>query len=27
VLPEYVAFQHRASVHAFVHIFRACGAV
>jgi lysylphosphatidylglycerol synthetase-like protein (DUF2156 family) len=27
VLPEYVAFQHRASIPAFVHIFRACGAV
>lgn len=27
VLPEYVAFQRRASVAAFVHIFRACGAV
>lgn len=27
VLPEYVAFQHGASIPAQVHIFRACGAV
>ena len=27
VLPEYVAFQGRASIPAFVHIFRACNAL
>jgi lysylphosphatidylglycerol synthetase-like protein (DUF2156 family) len=27
VLPEYVAFQHRASIRALVHVFRACNAV
>lgn len=27
VLPEYIAFQHRASLPALVHVFRACNAV
>lgn len=27
ILPEYIAFQHRASIPALVHVFRACNAV
>ena len=27
VLPEYIAFQHGASIPALVHVFRACNAV
>jgi lysylphosphatidylglycerol synthetase-like protein (DUF2156 family) len=27
ILPEYIAFQHGASIPALVHVFRACNAV